>query len=291
MGIRKLTPVNSYPHYTLEDIWADWSRQNWRSFRKSFFLPASADVGRLSNLTRSLISLVRSSHRSRPIASVVISYPLLYGIYDEDIHDTASYLWLPELHGNHGAPPQTFVAAYAGHGMGLCSSYTNRELCKEEDRSFPERSVLLVEYTSTSIVMSAAFVHDAHGYGYRHGEISTFFSRSVHEQNTEHAEVQMISEQLRKMMLDLAKGHFKRSPIPGYPDPPKAVTVLLTGIPDDINADDVREVVREAVEAADFEVEMFDECPEFIAARGAAELAWRALALTVEEEMITAELR
>ncbi|KAF2677980.1 hypothetical protein K458DRAFT_349337 [Lentithecium fluviatile CBS 122367] len=274
----------AYPHYTMEDIWADWPRQNWRSFRESLFLPASANVGRLSKLTRSLIKLARAHAPSQPIVSVVISFPFLYGLYDEDAKDVASYLWLPELHGTHGAPPHTFAAAFAGHGMGLCTSYTDRDRCWEEGRKFPERSVLLVEYTATSILLSADFMHGVHGSGSRSGELSTYFSPSINERNGEHDQGQTRSQVLRKMVLDLANGNFKRGPIPGFPDPPKAVTVLLTGSPDDIAKDDVREVVMEAVKAADFDVEMFDENPEFVAARGAAELAWRALALTIEGE-------
>ncbi|ORY05561.1 hypothetical protein BCR34DRAFT_571884 [Clohesyomyces aquaticus] len=256
------------PYSDLEDMWDDWGRQWLRSTRKMFFLPASSDVRKLSNLTSSLVSLARS-HTTLPIASVVISYPALPGIFAEDIVDTGLYLSLPVLRGRHSYPPRTMVAAYAGHGMGLCSPYHDRERCREEDERFPMRYTLIVDYTSTSVLMHTYWMYGAVDLARPTSkrDISTYF--------LEDADRPLGTKRLGEMVKNLLNEKFKFLSDPPYF--PKEMTVLLAGSTNDIKRDEVQEVVKGAVEEAGFEPMIFDDDPEFIASRGAAELAWRAL--------------
>jgi hypothetical protein len=83
-------------------------------------------------------------------------------------------------------------------------------------------------------------------------------------------------ELVRDKAVELLRRRFKR--FPGPPEPPKVITVLLVG-EDDMVA--VQEVICSAVKDEGFEADLHAlSNPGFVAARGAAELAWRALSLT-----------
>jgi hypothetical protein len=84
-------------------------------------------------------------------------------------------------------------------------------------------------------------------------------------------------KEVRQMIMGLLHRRYERWL--GTPGPPNVITVLLTGDPEDVDKGGLREVVKGAVEETEFEVDKFVSNPKFVAARGAAELAWRALFL------------
>jgi hypothetical protein len=251
----------------MEDLWNDQPRQWLRSARKLLRLPASSDVGKISKLTSSLLSLATPHIHPSLIDSVIISYPALPGLYAEDISDIGHYLALPLRAGNHQYPPRSIVSAYAGHGMGLCSSYTSKEQCRDEGMALPVRFTLFVEHTSVAILLHGTTMREAYDLGDPDADISTHcFSSS------ESADEKMRREIIREKVMELLRRFLKRSP------PPENITVLLVG---DADMKAVREVVYSAVEDEGFKVDMLEPSdPGFVTARGAAELAWRALLLT-----------
>ncbi|KAF2675939.1 hypothetical protein K458DRAFT_352532 [Lentithecium fluviatile CBS 122367] len=268
------------PYDGMEEQWDDQPRQWLRDARKMLFLPASSDVRRLSGLARSLVHLARSQaapHAS--IASVVISYPALPGVFAEDIIDTARYLSLPQLSGGHGYPPRTLISSYAGHGMGLCASYYNASRCREEGLDHPVRSTLLVDYTSSTILMHAESMREAYGTANSDIDVSTWFLSPTSERINSDADELVRRKLLSEMVVELLNRKWER--FRGPPEPLEDITVLLTGNPDDIDVDQARKRMEEAVDKAGFKAQMYHSNPEFIASQGAAEMAWRALTLHI----------
>jgi hypothetical protein len=151
--------------------------------------------------------------------------------------------------------------------MGLCSSYTNEEQCRDEGLALPVRSTIFVECTSVAILLHGTTMREAYDLGDPDVDISTHFFSS-----TETANEPMGREIIREKVMELLRRFLKPSP------PPESITVLLVG---DADMKAVREVVYSAVEDEGFKVNMLEPSnPGFVAARGAAELAWRALSLT-----------
>ena len=224
----------------------------------------------LSTLTSSLLALATHSISSSSVNSVMISFPTLPGLYAEDISDTAHYLALPLRGGNHGYPPRSTVAAYAGYNMGLCTSYTDKEQCRKEGLDLPVRSVLFVEYTSVALLLHATLMREASDLAEPDMDVSThFFSLS------ETRDESVRGELVRDKVGELLRRRFKR--FPGPPEPPKVITVLLVGGNDTVA---VQEVIYSALKDEGLETDLHTlSNAAFVAARGAAELAWRALSL------------
>ncbi|EFQ86759.1 hypothetical protein PTT_17886 [Pyrenophora teres f. teres 0-1] len=259
----------------MEDQWNDQSRQWLRSVRKLVFLPASPDVGTLSTLTRSLVDIA-TSNSPATVASVVISYPALPGLYAEDISDVGHHLSLPLLKGNHVYPPRSIVSAYAGYGMGLCTSYNDEAQCRKEGLILPVRPTLFIEYTSTAVLLHLASMREA--YDLADPDVYTYpdFFRPG-DPSTPDSENRL--RQLRVCIIMLLHRCYT------IMDPPKLITVLLTG---ESATSAAAEAVDRAVKSAGFQIELFGPTyPEFTIARGASELAWRAFSLNWSEQMET----
>lgn len=274
-------PTSSHPappYSDLDDMWNDKPRQSLRSLRKLLFLPASSDVRILSTITSALVGLVNDHISSTStIGSVVITSPALPGLFTEDISDAADYLSLPTLSGTHGYPPRTIVASYAGHGMGLCSPYHDRAKCEQQGLQFVIRPSLLVDYSLQAFFLHAQTLREAYDLAIPDLDISTHFFTTDHDTATSGSKKQHLLQQSVQELLCT-----KYKPSLDILKLPKRITVLLTG---DITGMEIMEVVKTAVEAEGFEVEIFSSNTVFIAARGAAELAWRALALSRSENV------
>lgn len=240
----------------MEELWADAPRQAWRGFRKQLGLPASSDVKILSELVKELLALVPSP--SRPY--VVISYPGLTALYNEDIVDTAEYLGLRKLEGYYHYHPREIIAAYAGHGMGLCDHMENREQCKNEGSQLPARGTLLIEYTEQALLLQTKILREAIDLADSDLHAAASFDLGSSSQMDDHARhvAEFVDQFLRKWYPDFL--------IPGE------ILVIVTGNVDST----VQEAIREAVEGLVAKVELITSQSEYVAARGAAELAWRA---------------
>ena len=258
----------SPPYDTMEELWEDWPRQLLRSARKRIGLAASSDVAVLSRVIQQVLDLqpvdLRISLRANP---VVISYPALYGLSQEDIADAAEYLGLSILSGNHHYQPRNIVAAYAGHGLGLCDNYRDMETCRQEGLDLPVREVLLVEHTEHALFLHAKVMREAYELASRDISIFTDFSLG-------YIEVPRRADKIGQAVRQFLQEKYKNV---GLPD---KFIAIMTG-------SKIRKEVTEAIEKAikdlGCDVEILNREPEYIAARGAAELAWRSLERVVPE--------
>ena len=247
----------------MEETWNNQPRQFWRSVRKSVGLPASSDTGIVASMMKSLVAL------AEPTASVVISYPQLPGLYEEDIVNAAKHLNLPVLKGNHRYQPHTAVSTYAGHGMGLCASFTNKQKCTEEGLKLPVRHTLLVEYTRVALLLHSGSMREAYDLAWHHADIATSFNLgSAASAKPGH------HDEIRELAIQLLRKRYQ-----AFPVPPNVITVLVTGGARDVESPEFLDVIKRSVEEAGFEAEMLSSDPEHVSARGAAMLAWRALSL------------
>jgi hypothetical protein len=163
----------------MDELWEDWPRQLLRSARKRIGLAASSDVAVLSRVLQQVLDLQSADLRiSLGTNPVVISYPAMYGLSQEDIADAAAYLGLSKFSGNHNYQPCSIVAAYAGHGLGLCEDYRNLETCRQEGLALPVREVLLVEYTEHALFLHAKVMREAYELANRDNAIFTDFTLS-----------------------------------------------------------------------------------------------------------------
>jgi hypothetical protein len=239
----------------MEDIWDDIPRQVWRAFRKKLGLSASSDVTILSGLVKELLALAPSS-----LPYTIISYPSIIALYNEDIADTAEYLGLPKLQGYYNYHLREIVAAYAGHGMGLCRDFENKDQCKNESSQLPGRVTLLVEYTEQALLLQTTVLGEAIDLGDSDMLAATSFELGGNSQMAGHAcrVAEFVDQFLRKWYQDLFT--------------PEEILVIITGNLDDSVRGAIQEVVKEIVA----KVQLISSQSEYVAARGAAEIAWRA---------------
>lgn len=144
---------SSPPYQSMKESLSDEPRQIWRTVRRRLRLPASNDVGRLSELIQCLRTRTEASLGQR-IDYVVVSFSSNVALYEEDINDAIEYAGLKPLTGSSFyQQPHELAVAYAGSGLGLCEHYNNAERCKEEENQFPREQVLTVSYTKNALEM------------------------------------------------------------------------------------------------------------------------------------------
>lgn len=248
---------SSPPYTSMEDAWRDAPRELVRKGRKAAGYPASADVGTLSDLLRDLHERAED-HLSQPVPSAVISYTRLAGLYEEDINDAASYLGLMTLRGYHLHQPREIIAAYAGNGMGLCEHYEDVSQCNQEGSALPLRQVLSVQIVHTALVLNTEGVRQALDVADYDTTARADFSDGFDSPERVVASVTSILEERFRFL----------------PHPPEMV-VIASG--DSANSA-ILQNVTDAVSSSGPTPRLFALEPLYIAARGAAELAWRAQA-------------
>lgn len=138
------------------------SRQLRRKARKAIGLPASQDVGHLAKMLSDLRNLVEEQI-GKPIDSAGAATLNLVALYPEDLQDAFEYVGLRYL----TFPVRYDVlyetsAAYAGYGYGLCSDYTDRNACKQEQVDMPSDVVMAVLYTRTALTVSLSVIKSAY---------------------------------------------------------------------------------------------------------------------------------
>ena len=241
----------------------DAPRQLLRNFWKFLGRPASTEVAMMSELIHELLESSFPPY-ARPDA-ITLSYPGLRALYHEEILDTAKYLGLHLLALPSYDQPHELVAAYVGHGMGLCPSYSNVTKCREENYAMQAGHVMVAEYTDSALVLSGDYISSATDiehmsqYSYVSFELGT-----RHRGDEDHLPelVHFVSESLTDFVR--------------YPDQ-KEIKVIFTGTMTEGDNTDLQAMFDQASMAASVVLELFTSMPEFVAARGAAELSWRAL--------------
>ena len=137
-------------------------RQYLRKARKAIGLPASNDVGILGKM---LIGLAAEAERrlGRSIDSAAVSTLNLPALYKEDLQDAFEYVGLRylDIPVHYNVLHET-NAAYAGYGYGLCSNFTNRVACKQEQEEMPSDVVMAVLYTRTALTVSLSIMRSAY---------------------------------------------------------------------------------------------------------------------------------
>lgn len=247
----------------MEELWKDWPRQIARRTRKCIGLPASTHVGVISRILDQLLQLSSATQEfSLREIPLIISYPTIYGLYQEDITDAAAYLGVRPAYGQHQYQPRSLVAAYAGHSLGLCESYRNKEACRQEGLQMPVHETLLVEYTEHALLQNASVMREAHDLADRYVDLSPNFHFGSH--NTPERDG---AAEIGQAVLQLLPKKYRST------GPPKRIIAIITG---GEVCEEVVEAVAEAIKTLGSEVEMLATEPEHIAVRGAAELAWRA---------------
>jgi hypothetical protein len=207
--------------------------------------------------------------------SAVITFPDLPALYQEDIRDAGLCAGITVIDGDRVGPfepdsPPKHLAAYVGHGMGLCTHYENYTKCREEKEALPGRRLVLFEYTETALLLhydriSYAYIdHSQQGY-----MMSSFALGSAG--GTVEADIQ-------DFFLYFLRQHIYCYEGSCWCECPKVITVIMTGTPDSLSDGRARQAVEEAIELFGSKPEIFDSNPDFVAARGAAEMGWRATA-------------
>ena len=85
--------INSQPYEGWFDWYYDTPRLKKREARKKLGLPASDDVGKLSQMLSSLRQAVED-HLARRIDTAVATWPRMRALYQEDILDALEYFGL-----------------------------------------------------------------------------------------------------------------------------------------------------------------------------------------------------
>ncbi|KAI4649321.1 hypothetical protein J4E93_003637 [Alternaria ventricosa] len=246
------------------DLFDDWPRQEKRTARKEKGLPASPEVAVIAKVLEEIVEVVKT-YVDSPI-SALISFPALPGLYQEDIRDAADYVGLaklgPWLEATH---PHEDVAAYAGNGLGLCKDYHNEEKCREEGKNFTSRHTLLVEHTESALLLHHNILREPIETSYLYMDLATSFDLGSGGEPDE--------LDIQDFVLSFLYHQYYYP----TPHPPDSITVMMTGSPESLSDGKARRVTKRVIEALGAKAEMLEENPSFKAARGAAELAWRAL--------------
>jgi hypothetical protein len=265
----------SRPYLDVGEAIRDSARQTVRNTRKKLGLPSSGDVGTLSDMIHALRAQA-SNFVSEPVSAAAISIPHLAGLYGEDLHDAFEYLSLVYLEFfpfSNFRPIHASIAAYAGNGLGICADYRNAAACEEEELQIPSLFALSVSYTHTSLTTSQAHVSNA----YYLEETPTLENlRLGYDARHEDSYWEAVRDMLQ-------------SPVVDSPVQRDISMVLIFG--DASEKTKFREVLDEVVnDVLGGEPEIIDEQPEFSAAKGAAELAKRAIFRQVNKLDTVSEL-
>ena len=133
-----------------------------RQIRKRRGLPATEDVGVISNMLEQL-RLTCENKLGYSVTAAVTATPTLPGMTTEDLEDAMEYAGLASLKSyNYFGDVSETSAAFAGYGFGLCSNSRDLEACEEEEAEMPLRRVLAVGLTDTTLSVAYTVLQHAH---------------------------------------------------------------------------------------------------------------------------------
>ena len=239
-----------------------------KAARRLAGLPSTEDVGRLSDAIRSLKERTEET-LGHKMAQVMITAPTFTQLCRKDIREAAEYVGLTPLMDEFPLHAHDMSAAYAGYGLGLCENYQTWIQCKGEEDAMPKKTTLTVLYTKYVLMaylnqMQSAVIFDPARPTYML-EWKGWLTRD-HQSNPESYAVQWDSIVLKLMQL----------PLEGSLPVRKVDRVVVMG--ESAGDENMAWAVRKAMERLDqneSEYEYYSGEAEFVAARGAAEFAWR----------------
>ncbi|OAA57198.1 chitinase [Cordyceps fumosorosea ARSEF 2679] len=136
-----------------------------RNMNKRFGRPATPEVGIIA---RHLAQLRRATQKRLPgqdTSFVAISLAPILGLRLEDLEDALIHIglesWTRSDNVEAGLYPPLLMdpyAAYAARGRGLCRHYKDLFQCWEEEKTFPEETLLTVRLASTDLSLQIADV-------------------------------------------------------------------------------------------------------------------------------------
>jgi hypothetical protein len=174
-----------------------------------------------------------------------IGFPGLIVLYNEDLLDAAEYLGLPKLHGHYSYHPREIIASYAGHGMGLPDN-------------LPVRNVILVEYTEQALLLHTTVLSEARDLG--DTDILAASSFNLGSGSPLDGYLEHITEFVEGVVRTCVPSNVEE------------ILVIITGSAMD---GAVQDAIQKAIKLRVPTVHLITSQPRHIAARGAAELAWR----------------
>jgi hypothetical protein len=242
-----------------------------RSSRQILGLPASRDVAVLSDFMRTVCSAIEAEIDA-PVATIAPAFPRLSPGVQEDVEEALSFAGLSSTRINTGHGDSIVYeeanAAYAAHGHGLCEEWSFKSDCLSAQWPAKHQSVVYFNFDNSSFSVGAMSIQNAfqEQATYQYG-IDTklgWWNLPVYE--TPRAD---FWARVHEMILDVL------APMPMPPN-----RIILFG---EHGADaEFEEVVKDAMwdkfEAFDVELMLSSTTKKgvgMLAARGAAELAWR----------------
>ncbi|EHL00157.1 hypothetical protein M7I_3925 [Glarea lozoyensis 74030] len=183
-------------------------------------------------------------------------------LYNDDIIQTAIYLNIP-LQTGILFQSRELVAAFAGHGLGLCEHPEDRDGCYDELQRLPVKQVFHVEYTAKAMLFHTAPLRGAIDLA-----DSDIRAVALWDMGGEARGEKDYVEKLRDYVLKFVKeGRFSEE---------WETVVVMTGDEECVGDEEVKDVIRDGLKMAGITaVRILDARPEFVAARGAAELCFR----------------
>jgi len=168
------------PYVTFEDQLRDWPREALRSICKYFGLPATSEVGVVASMLRQLrVEAENYLGNKVTITRAGISYPRLTAMYVEDIDDASLHagiipLGYPREWSRHSTPDPRFPqppnhaeAVLAGNGAGICThNLTGIHCCKYDANGvcsvgFGQARTCMVHLTTEAMEIDVSGRHDA----------------------------------------------------------------------------------------------------------------------------------
>lgn len=133
-----------------------------RLFNKKAGLPASADVGTLASVIKTLRSQLEADLNIR-ISSAILTVAHLVALYQDDAQDIFEYVGIEYIEPKNQFRPLLWetAAAYAGYGLGICEHYHDKDICENEEQSLPRVSVFAVHYSRTALTTALVFLWQA----------------------------------------------------------------------------------------------------------------------------------
>jgi hypothetical protein len=241
-----------------------------RSSRKILGLPASRDVVVLSDFMRTVCSAIEAEIDA-PVAMIAPAFPRLSPGVQEDVEEALSFAGLSSTRVNTGHG-DTIVyeeanAAYAAHGHGLCEEWSFKSDCLSAQWPAKHQSVVYFNFDNSSFSVGAMSIQSAFQeqatYSYEMDTKLGWWNLPVYE-----APRAEFWARAREMILNV---------LAQMSMPPNRIVLLGEHGADKEFEEAVRDAMWDKFEEFDVEL-MLSATKEdvgLLAARGAAELAWR----------------
>lgn len=139
--------------------------QAQRRLRRLRGLPSTKDIELLAHILEDM-RYTTSAALGKPVFKVLPSTPWLPNLHPEDFEEAFQVAGLELLHsfGYYGTLQQA-NAAWAGMGNGLCEHWRDYDLCQDEEDEMGYKEALLVSFTAEELLVEHLAIWDVHRVG------------------------------------------------------------------------------------------------------------------------------